>query len=175
MRVSILIFASLALFGASVFAEDMKVEIKDVKKQATLVIKAHVKQDEIGGKLTEILPKVFIYIGTKKIDPKSAMLTYFTKGDGKEFDIEGGVAVAEGSKGEGAVVASELPGGKTAFTVHTGPYDNLPRTYEALRAWLKANGRKEKGVAWEIYVSDPGSTKQEDLKTEIYMPVEEAK
>jgi len=174
MRVVLFLFACV-LVCATVCAEDMKVEIKDVKKQATLVIKAHVKQDEIGGKLSEILPKVFIYIGKNKIDPKSAMLTYYSKGDGKEFDIEGGVAVAEGSKGEGDVVASELPGGKTAFTVHTGTYDNLPKTYEALRAWLKAHGQKEKGVAWEIYISDPGSTKQDDLKTEIYMPVEEAK
>lgn len=162
-------------FSTAVFAEDIKVEIKDVKKQPTLVIKIHAKQEEIGGKLSEILPKVFIYIGTHKIEPKSPMLAYYTKGDGKEFDIEGGIAVPEGSKGEGDVVASELPGGKAAFTVHTGPYDNLPKTYEKLKAWLAANGHKDKGTAWELYVSDPGNTKAEELKTEIYMPIEDKK
>lgn len=172
MRFPHFILALLLAASADVCAEDLKVEIKDIKKQSILVMKAKVKQEEIGKKLGEIFPKLFAGLGVK---PLSAPLTFFTGMANGEIEIEAGAVVPEGTKGSDKVVASELPGGKTAFTVHTGPYETLPKTYEKLKAWLAANGHTIKNVSWEIYISDPGNTKPEELKTEIYMPIDEKK
>lgn len=153
----------------------LNIEMKDVKKQSTLVIKKTVKQSEIGATLGEILGKVFTYIQNKKITPLLPMpITRYTNSAKDTLDIEGGVVVPEGSKGEGDIVASELPAGKAAFAVHTGPYDKLHDTWEAMKTQLAAKGLKT-GTGWEVYITDPGNTKPEELKTEIYILVEEKK
>lgn len=169
-----LMLASFIL-APRLFAADA-IEIKDVKKQATLVMKKTVKPADIGTELGKMLPSVFAYIGKKQIKPLLPMpVTRYTPGKGETLDIEAGVVVPDGTKGEGEIVASELPAGKVAFTVHVGPYDQFQKTYDKLKAFIAAKNLKSAGTSWEVYISDPGDTKPEDLKTEIYMLLEAAK
>jgi AraC family transcriptional regulator len=152
----------------------LEIQLKDVKKQATLVIKKTVKREEIGAALGEIFPKIFAYLGANNIKPSSApMAKYKVVGD--KFEMEGGVIVPDGTKGEGEIVVGELPAGKAAFAVHVGPYEKLPKTYQALAEWLKAKGDKPTDIGWEIYVSDPGQAKPEETKTEVYLMVDSDK
>ena len=149
----------------------LAMQLKDVKKQTTLVVKKTVKQSEIAAALGQIFPKVFQYLGMNNIQPASAPLAkYKLAADG--FEMEGGVIVPDGTKGAGEIVASELPAGKAAFAVHIGPYEKLPQTIQALSDWLKAKGLKYSGIAWEIYITDPGQTKPEEFKTEVYLLAE---
>ncbi|HEY3323361.1 MAG TPA: GyrI-like domain-containing protein [Planctomycetota bacterium] len=166
----LLAMSCFALLAAEAAPE---IQIKDVKKQTTLVIKKKIKQSEIGAALGQILPKVFAFAGQNKIQPFSAPMTRYTKAGEDEFNIEAGFVVAEGTKGQGEIVVSELPGGKAASTVHKGPYEKLSATYKALKEFIKVKGLKEGGTGWEFYVSDPDNTKPEELKTEVYMQVEE--
>lgn len=173
-RKSVLAFLSLAVFACA--AEDAKLDIqlKDVKKQSTLIIKTKAKKAEIGIALGKVYPKVFAFLNANKIAP-SAPIALYTTADGENFEIEAGVVVPDGTKGEGEIVASELPAGKVAATIHTGPYENLPKTYAAVMEWLKTKEQKMAGPAWEVYVSDPGKTKPEELKTEVNVLVAEKK
>jgi effector-binding domain-containing protein len=167
------IFAAIP-FG-HIFAEDAKadapkldIQLKDVKKQTTLVIKKTVKREDIGKELGEIYPKIFKFLGEKKITPNSApMAKYKMTADG--FEMEAGVVVPDGTKGEGDIVAGELPEGKVVTTTHLGAYDKLPNTYQAIGEWLKTKGLISAGIGWEIYISDPGTTKPEEVKTEVYL------
>ena len=43
------------------------------------------------------------------------------------------------------------------MTIHSGPYDTLSQTYDALAAWIAAEGHIAGDGPWEIYVSDPGT------------------
>ena len=177
IRIVVALVASCMTFLSNIRADEAKLDIqqlKDVKKQTTLVIKKTVKRDEIAGALGEILPKVFAYLGANNIKPSSPpMAKYKVVGD--KFEMEGGVIVPDGTKGEGEIVASELPAGKAAFAVHVGPYEKLPQTYEALAGWLKTKGYKPGKIGWEIYVSDPGQSKPEEIKTEVYLMAESEK
>ena len=122
-----------------------------------------------------VYPKIFAFLTQNKIAP-SAPLALYKTADGENFEIEAGVVVPEGTKGEGDIVVSELPAGKAAFTVHSGPYENLPRTYAAVMEWMKTKETKMAGPAWEIYITDPGAIKKpEELKTEVYVLLEEKK
>ena len=151
--------------------QKLDIQLKDVKKQTTLVIKKTVKRDEIGPTLAETLPQVFGYIGANNIKPDSApMAKYKVVGD--KFEMEGGLIVPEGTKGSGEIVASELPAGKAAFAVHVGVYDKLPDTYKAMADWLKAKGLKPSNIGWEIYVTDPSQAKPDEIKTEVYLLAE---
>jgi AraC family transcriptional regulator len=152
----------------------LEIQLKDVKKQTTLVIKKTVKRDEISGALHEIFPKVFGYLAQNNIQPSSApMAKYKVVGD--SFEMEAGVIVPDGTKGEGDFVVSELPAGKAAFAVHVGPYEKLPETIRTVAEWLKTKGHKSARIGWEIYVSDPGQVKPEEIKTEVYVLAEPEK
>ena len=42
-------------------------------------------------------------------------------------------------------------------------------TYEKLAAYMSAHGLNQGEVSWEHYISDPGSTEQQDMVTYIYI------
>ena len=62
--------------------------------------------------------------------------------------------------------AADDPAGQVARAVHTGPYERLKETHDAIHAWATAGGHKFAGWSWEVYgdwTDDP--TK---LETTIY-------
>ncbi|HQP35230.1 MAG TPA: GyrI-like domain-containing protein [Polyangiaceae bacterium] len=74
---------------------------------------------------------------------------------------------------EGEIGRKALAGGKYAVFVHAGPYDGFQKTYEQIfSVWLPSSGeRLRDDPCFEVYVNDPGHTKPEDLRTEIWIPV----
>lgn len=68
-----------------------------------------------------------------------------------------------------------VAGGKYAMTTHTGPYNQLGRTYtEFLGQWMPRNGHELRNApCLEVYLSDPQSTPPEELLTDVYAPLEE--
>lgn len=56
-------------------------------------------------------------------------------------------------------------------SMHKGPYETVAPTYEAMWAWLGANGYTIAGPPMEIYFSDPNTVPPEETLTEIQMPV----
>ena len=54
------------------------------------------------------------------------------------------------------------------------PFALLPRRPQVetgLFAYLAARGMEQNGPPWDEYVTDPGSTPQAELRTNIYLPV----
>lgn len=66
-----------------------------------------------------------------------------------------------------------VEGGEYARTTHTGPYNNLGKTYmEFLGQWLPRSGRELRDApCFEVYMNDPQSTAPEELLTDIYAPL----
>jgi effector-binding domain-containing protein len=83
-----------------------------------------------------------------------------------QLDIELGCAVATTAPGEGRVVVGEIPAGRYATLIYTGPYDGLMAANAALLDWGTAQGLTwdsrptpqgdEFGGRFEFYISDPG-------------------
>lgn len=85
------------------------------------------------------------------------------------------ITVNKDVKTEGEVVKSVISGGKFAVFVHKGPYENLKDTYNKIFSeWLPTSGYKKRdALPFEQYLNrDPRRTKPENLKTEIYIPIE---
>jgi effector-binding domain-containing protein len=78
--------------------------------------------------------------------------------------VEVGVLLEVPFEGDGRVVASELPAGAAATTVHRGPYEGLHDAHEAVIGWCAAEGLERTGVRWEIY----GHGDEDPLQVEIY-------
>src|SRR5262245_45163900 len=66
----------------------------------------------------------------------------------------------------GRVVASSLPAGRVATTIHRGPYAGLAAAHQAVVDHCSAGGHQLAGPRWEVYGDhrdDPA-----DLETEIF-------
>ncbi len=65
--------------------------------------------------------------------------------------VEVGVQLDQSSPLTGQVVASSLPAGRAALTVHRGPYAGLRAAHQAVQDWCAAQGLRTAGPRWEIY------------------------
>jgi effector-binding domain-containing protein len=65
--------------------------------------------------------------------------------------VEVGVELRQPCPLTGRVVASSLPAGQVAMTVHRGPYTGLGAAHQAVHDWAAAHGRRLAGPRWEVY------------------------
>ncbi len=65
--------------------------------------------------------------------------------------VEVGVALTRPCPLTGRVVASTLPAGRVATTVHYGPYSGLGDAHRAVREHCAAHGLRRAGPSWEVY------------------------
>ncbi len=78
-------------------------------------------------------------------------------------------------KPEGEFGVQTIAGGRYAVFLHKGPYKNFTRTYDYIMAqWYPESGETFRDLpCFEVYLNrDPQHTKPENLRTEIYLPIE---
>ncbi len=75
---------------------------------------------------------------------------------------------------EGEVCCKVIEGGRYAVFRHTGPYENFENTYDYIYGqWLcQSSLRLRHCPGFEKYLNQPGKTRPEKLKTDIYIPIE---
>ena len=77
-----------------------------------------------------------------------------------------------GADADGAVRAGSSYAGKAAMTVQLGSYDKLRKTYQQLAAYVAVHGLKANGHPFSRFVDDPMKTPLDQLRTEVYWPVQ---
>ncbi|MHA2049004.1 MAG: GyrI-like domain-containing protein [Promethearchaeota archaeon] len=85
----------------------------------------------------------------------------------QNLDVEIGIPILKKLPETNDIKASEIPAGRYASCIYTGPYDKIAPAYDALTEWANNNGFETSGIAYEIYIDDPGVTPAEELKTQI--------
>jgi effector-binding domain-containing protein len=80
--------------------------------------------------------------------------------------VEVGVELTRSCQLTGRVVASTLPAGQVAKTVHRGGYDGLRAAHDAVVRWCAEQGQQLAGPRWEIY--GPHREDPAEIETEIY-------
>jgi effector-binding domain-containing protein len=66
----------------------------------------------------------------------------------------------------GRVVASALPAGQVAMTVHRGAYAGLEAAHRAVSDWCIAQRQQTTGTRWEVY--GPHNDDSAQVWTEVY-------
>ena len=89
----------------------------------------------------------------------------------KNADVEVAIPILKCIESIDEAKCYELPGGKMAYIVHKGPYEECTPTYEKLYAWLEEKHKKLVGPIREIYLNDPGEVPPEEILTDIYAPI----
>lgn len=81
-------------------------------------------------------------------------------------NVEVGVELCVPCPLTGRVVASALPAGQVAMTVHHGPYAGLGMAHQAVLDWCAEQGRRPVGTRWEVY--GPHNDDPAKVRTEVY-------
>ena len=129
--------------------------------------------EEIAGVMGEAFSAIGAFIGSAGLAPAGPPIAVYRDWDGGKMKIDVGfpVSAADTAKARGEVTAGQTPSGKALKVVHRGPYAKLRETYGALENYMSKAGYAMPALAWEVYLSDPDTTPEADLVTEIYMPV----
>ena len=65
-----------------------------------------------------------------------------------------------------------VEGGRYATFIHEGSYEGLPETYRRIcDEWLPGCGETRAGPFCEIYLNNPATTPEPELRTRICMPL----
>jgi len=102
--------------------------------------------------------KVFRQLGRKlgrHIGGKAMMLCYDQEFKEDDADFEPCMPLKRQVEVEGVEVR-EIPGGDCISLIHTGPYENLTRTYCQLIEHAAAKGLKLQSPSREVYIKGPG-------------------
>ena len=89
---------------------------------------------------------------------------------------DAGLVVAEDARLPAGVVEQRLGGGRYACTLHVGSYKTLGDTWSRfLHGWLPSSGhRAGKGPPYEVYLNNPHDTAEDQLRTELRIPIADA-
>jgi effector-binding domain-containing protein len=145
--------------------------IKELPAQPTLAIRTHASVQELPQVLGKAYGTIAQYIGAMGKAPAGAPYVGYFNMDMQNLDMEIGFPVAQGIPGNSEVQPSEIPAGKYAACLYTGPYGEIEAGYNALMDWMHQQGYKEPGTSYELYLNDPAQTAPQDLQTEILFPL----
>ena len=151
-----------------------RIEVKDMQAQKALVIKSDVPTSEVGSKMGEIYGFLFNYTIQNQIAPVGPPFAVYLSFDPEGNTVfEAGLPIAEEAAGSGEVEYREYPATKAASMLYTGPYEKMEPAYEKIMQYIKENNLKDKGVAWETYLTDPNEEPDpEKYQTIISFPIE---
>jgi effector-binding domain-containing protein len=91
--------------------------------------------------------------------------------DMQNLDVEIGFPVSKELTGKREIKMSEIPSGRYATCIHTGPYSKIEPAYSSLMKWISEKGYEAIGVSYELYLNDPDITPPEKLHTKILFPL----
>ncbi len=93
--------------------------------------------------------------------------------EGSKCRYDACVVVNKPVKPEGEIGVKTITGGKFAVFIHEGSYMKMQDTFDAIFSkWVFENGIELRNAPiMEKYLNNPYETEEDDLRTEIYIPI----
>ena len=148
-----------------------KCELIDRPAQPVLSIRTRTAVQNLPQVLGAAYGKIMQYMGELGEPPAGAPFVAYYNMDMQDLDIEIGFPVLRALLGKADIQACEIPAGKAATCLYTGPYNEIPPAYNDLSAWISQQGYRPSGVAYEFYLNDPQHTPSAELQTLILFPL----
>jgi effector-binding domain-containing protein len=149
--------------GADNGRMDYEVSVADVEARPTAVVRAATTWPEFPGLWGQLLGEVWDCLRAGGITRGCRNVMLYLDG---VPNVEVGVLLDQPCPLTGRVVASALPAGRAATTVHRGPFGGVGAAHDAVLAWCATHGHRTDGSRWEIYgPHDDDPTRQ---WTEVY-------
>jgi effector-binding domain-containing protein len=125
-----------------------EVTVKEVAARPTAVVAAKTTWQEFPALWRQLLDEVWACLRANGIDRGCRNVMLYRD---DVPNVEVGVELTQPCPLTGRVVASTLPAGTVATTVHYGPYAGLETAHRAVVHWCAAAGRRRTGARWEVY------------------------
>jgi effector-binding domain-containing protein len=123
--------------------------------------------------LTEAYGKIGQFLKANGITMQGAPMTITTSYDQSGWNFDAAVLVDRNDAApSGDVKAGNTYAGRAVQFMHVGAYDKIGETTKTAYAWLAVQGYKPRDRLIEEYISDPGNTPVEQLRTRLVIPVE---
>jgi len=149
----------------------LKCEAYTQTSQATLSVRIRTTASGLRKDLQQAYGAIIQYLAAHEEQPAGPPFIVYDRRDRDALDIEAGFPVFKSLPGEDGIQAGQLPAGKVASCLFTGPYDQMEPAYHELERWILKNGYEPTGVAYEVYMNDPAFTPPNTLKTQIILPI----
>ena len=149
-------------------------EAKEQPTQPTLSIRTRTPVQDLPQELGKAYGAIGQYLGELGEQPVGPPFAAYYNLDMQDLDVEIGFPVSRRLPGKDDIEASQIPGGKVATCIYTGPYSEMEPAYDALSQWIEDNGYQATGVAYEMYLDDPAQTPPQESKTQILFPLKAA-
>jgi effector-binding domain-containing protein len=146
-------------------------EVIDRPAQTVLSIRTHTAMQNLPAILGQAYGAIGQYLGQLRQPPAGAPFVFYYNMDMQNLDVEIGFPVAAKLPGQGNIQPNEIPGGKAAVCLYTGPYNQMEPAYGALMQWMADQGYESAGTGMEVYLNDPQQVPPEALQTQIVFPI----
>jgi hypothetical protein len=137
----------------------MTCTIVTTERQLTAVIKSAPTFDKIPHAQQTARAALAAALPSLDTGAHGATCTRWTPPANGALPMEIGLIVGKGFAASGEIVSSELPAGRAVHLAMKGGFENLPKAWETLFAWLQEQKLQPAGINWEIY----GATQDADL------------
>ena len=157
----------------------MKIEIREMPAIRCLAVRHVGPFPTIGA----AFGKLFQHISENKVEHGPALGFFHSDPHvipPEELQSDAAVILPEGAQGpnlgrephEGEFHTVEVDAAKYAVWTHTGSYEGLPGAWNNfMRAFEEGGHAGVQGKCFEIYVSEMGTVPDDQLITELYLPV----
>ncbi len=142
-------------------------EFIDQGAQPTLSIRTTTSIKELPQELGRAYGAIGQYMAQLGEQPAGAPYAAYFTFEMSSMDIEIGFPVGSSLPGKDEIQSGEIPAGKIAQCLYTGPYNKIEPAYNALTAFVEEQGYDATGVAYEFYLNDPGEVAPDELLTQI--------
>lgn len=103
--------------------------------------------------------------------PASPPFAVYENNDGNAADVEAGFSIDADIESSGGMFVQHLPGVTVASLIHRGAYSKIEPSYFRLLEWMHESGLQRAGRFMEVYLNSPVDTPEDELLTQIMIPV----
>jgi effector-binding domain-containing protein/carbon monoxide dehydrogenase subunit G len=155
----------------------LAVALVDVAPVTVAYVEAQSSKDikEIGATIGASYAKIGAFMKAQGLKQAGAPITINKRYDDTGYAFDAAIPVDKAPAKEvpagSPVKVKSTYSGKALKVVMKGPYASMPKVYDQLHALMAARAYEPAGRPWDEYVSDPGTTPEVDVVTNIYQPV----
>ena len=106
-----------------------------------------------------------------KVNGHALLIYRATDDDGFEFEAALPIEAAPVPPPGGEISVGPAPTGRALKFVHRGAFDGMETTYESIANYIEGKGLTAEDLFIEEFVTDPLTTKQDELVINVYVPL----
>ena len=142
-------------------------EVKEQPAQTVLSMRTRTSVGDLPQVLGQTYGAIAQYLEELGEHPVGPPFAAYYNVDLQDLDVEIGFPVAQKFPSKGDIGAGEIPAGRVATYMYTGPYSEMEPVYAPLSQWMEDNGYEPTGVVYEMYWDNPNNTPPEKWRTTI--------